>query len=81
VLGKITQPSKDYKEKLAALQDIQNNPHTAYDQELKKKLTARLDQLKTTSESLKTDNPCWKGYKPVGTKEKNGKTVPNCVPK
>lgn len=26
------------------------------------------------------DNPCWKGYKPVGTKEKNGKTVPNCVP-
>lgn len=25
-------------------------------------------------------NPCWKGYKPVGTKQKNGKTVPNCVP-
>ncbi len=32
-------------------------------------------------ESLKTDNPCWKGYKPVGTKKKNGRTVPNCVPK
>ena len=27
------------------------------------------------------DNPCWKGYKPVGTKKKGGKTVPNCVPK
>jgi hypothetical protein len=26
------------------------------------------------------DNPCWKGYHPVGTKEKNGRTVPNCVP-
>ena len=26
------------------------------------------------------DNPCWKGYKPVGTKKKNGKIVPNCVP-
>lgn len=26
------------------------------------------------------DNPCWKGYKPVGTKEKAGRTVPNCVP-
>lgn len=26
------------------------------------------------------DNPCWKGYKPVGTKVKNGKKVPNCVP-
>lgn len=27
------------------------------------------------------DNPCWKGYHPVGTKEKDGRTVPNCVPK
>lgn len=27
------------------------------------------------------DNPCWKGYKPVGTKKKNGREVPNCVPK
>jgi hypothetical protein len=26
------------------------------------------------------DNPCWKGYKPVGIKKKGGKTVPNCVP-
>ncbi len=33
------------------------------------------------TESLRTDNPCWKGYKPVGTKKKNGRTVPNCVPK
>jgi len=33
------------------------------------------------TESLRTNNPCWKGYKPVGTKKKNGKTVPNCVPK
>lgn len=33
------------------------------------------------TESLRTENPCWKGYKPVGTKKKNGKTVPNCVPK
>jgi len=26
------------------------------------------------------DNPCWKGYTMVGTKMKNGKEVPNCVP-
>ena len=26
------------------------------------------------------DNPCWKGYEMVGTKMKNGKEVPNCVP-
>ena len=23
---------------------------------------------------------CWSGYTAVGTKEKNGRTVPNCVP-
>ena len=25
-------------------------------------------------------DPCWKGYKQVGMKKKNGKDVPNCVP-
>ena len=28
----------------------------------------------------KKDGPCWPGYKQVGTKMKNGKEVPNCVP-
>lgn len=23
--------------------------------------------------------PCWPGYKQIGLKKKNGKTVPNCV--
>jgi hypothetical protein len=38
-------------------------------------------KFKSVRESLRTDNPCWKGYEPVGTKKKGGKTVPNCVPK
>lgn len=25
------------------------------------------------------NNPCWKGYKPIGMKKKDGRTVPNCV--
>ena len=25
-------------------------------------------------------NPCWAGYKMIGTKTKGGKSVPNCVP-
>ena len=25
-------------------------------------------------------NPCWNGYEMIGTKMKNGKKVPNCVP-
>lgn len=27
-----------------------------------------------------SDNPCWRGYKPVGTKKKGNREVPNCVP-
>ena len=39
-------------------------------------------KISQITEGLKDpkDNPCWDGYKPVGTKKKNGKTVPNCVP-
>lgn len=29
---------------------------------------------------MESKNPCWVGYKQIGTKSKNGKTVPNCVP-
>lgn len=25
-------------------------------------------------------NACWKGYKAIGMKEKDGRKVPNCVP-
>jgi len=34
---------------------------------------------KKTLKDMKKD-PCWKGYHQYGTKEKGGKTVPNCVP-
>ena len=29
---------------------------------------------------LKEEDPCWKGYKQIGMKDKDGKKVPNCVP-
>jgi hypothetical protein len=32
------------------------------------------------NETKKMKNPCWKGYRAYGTKEKDGKEVPNCVP-
>lgn len=36
---------------------------------------------KSTESNITEDkNPCWKGYKQVGMKTKNGKEVPNCVP-
>ena len=54
----------------------------------KKKDTYNMKNILSFSE-FSTDNsntisekkgPCWKGYKQVGTKIKNGKMVPNCVP-
>lgn len=30
--------------------------------------------------NLLESDPCWKGYKQIGMKDKNGKEVPNCVP-
>ena len=37
---------------------------------------------KTIVEELKIilEDPCWKGYKQIGMKDKDGKKVPNCVP-
>lgn len=36
------------------------------------------EKVKQPTGDLK--DACWKGYTAVGTKKKNGKTVPNCVP-
>ena len=30
---------------------------------------------------MKGKDPCWSGYEMIGKKKKNGRTVPNCVPK
>lgn len=39
------------------------------------------DFAKTKHDNLpEDDDPCWDGYTQRGTKKKNGKTVPNCVP-
>jgi hypothetical protein len=34
----------------------------------------------TPGERVEEEGPCWPGYRQVGTKMKNGKMVPNCVP-
>ena len=44
------------------------------------KIGTYLQGVKIVEESIKEAAPCWKGYKQVGMKDKNGKQVPNCVP-
>lgn len=37
--------------------------------------------MKEEEKKMKGDDPCWDGYEMIGKKMKNGKEVPNCVPK
>jgi hypothetical protein len=37
-------------------------------------------EYNTNESRISEDSPCWKGYKQVGMKDKNGRQVPNCVP-
>lgn len=39
------------------------------------------EELEEAKKKMKGDDPCWDGYEMIGKKKKNGKEVPNCVPK
>jgi hypothetical protein len=41
---------------------------------------AKKNMKEEKKKTLRNTNPCWKGYTDIGTKKKNGRTVPNCVP-
>ncbi len=40
-----------------------------------------IDKLKPPKKTERDNDPCWETYEQVGMKTKNGKQVPNCVPK
>jgi predicted nucleotidyltransferase len=89
-----TQPKKYYKdlsksekEKRAAhfrSTDTTKNVNTPApgDKDTKTKPSKHTQKFKKMFGELKVDlaDACWKGYKQVGMKNKNGKQVPNCVP-
>lgn len=47
----------------------------------RRKLSDILQESKKKRKKMKGDDPCWDGYEMVGHKMKDGKEVPNCVPK
>lgn len=51
-------------------------------EEILNKLGINLDRdpEQVSNEESDEANPCWKGYKQIGMKDKDGKQVPNCVP-
>ncbi len=40
-----------------------------------------IDDLPIPKKTKRDDDPCWETHEQVGMKTKNGKQVPNCVPK
>ena len=79
--------SKDVKSKRAAhfkSQDTEKGPYKPApgDDKAKTKPSKHTQKYKKMFGELKQDlaDACWKGYKQVGLKDKNGKKVPNCVP-
>jgi hypothetical protein len=79
--------SKDTKDKRAAhfrntdTTKNDNDPAPG-DKKAKTKPSTHTQKFKKMFGELKQDlvDACWKGYKQVGMKNKNGKEVPNCVP-
>jgi hypothetical protein len=47
----------------------------------KKDRRRKFAEDKGLDEKKKDDDPCWDNYEQVGMKKKDGKEVPNCVPK
>lgn len=64
------------KRKKAGTSRPKGHPKAPSDQDWK-------NAAKTAKESVSfmEEDPCWDGYEQVGMKTKNGKRVPNCVPK
>jgi hypothetical protein len=73
---KVMQAAEEVAYDVGDVDEIGTSDVSAYVNQVKQILGAVQEGLKDPA-----DNPCWKGYKPVGTKQKGGRTVPNCVPK
>jgi hypothetical protein len=47
----------------------------------KQAIAIALDKAgKSAADAAEDSDPCWKGYKQIGMKTKEGRKVPNCVP-
>jgi len=70
-------PKSDQAKKRDELEKVQKAKRVAALQYRIAKDQETVAKMSQTEE----DDPCWDTHKQVGTKKKNGKTVPNCVPK
>jgi hypothetical protein len=75
-----TKDGNEWKGKLHKMPDgslMSGNPHD----EGGSGVDGKSEKLYHKDDLNEDENPCWKGYEMVGMKMKDGKEVPNCVPK
>jgi len=65
----------------AKLQQFKDEDDPEFKFDPKAKNTFKQAVKEMVMSKLKEGKPCWKGYEQIGMKEKNGRQVPNCVPK
>jgi hypothetical protein len=51
-----------------------------HDDDYSKGSNMSIEEIMEMGSLAKGKDPCWDGYEQLGTKEKNGKNVPNCIP-
>jgi hypothetical protein len=60
--------------------EITSDEFAAVHDKIKSKLNKTTNEGIIRLTNLLENDPCWKGYKQIGMKDKNGREVPNCVP-
>lgn len=71
---------KSFCARMSGMKKKLTSSKTANDPDSRINKSLRKWNCEETELDEKMNNPCWKGYKAIGMKKKNGKTVPNCVP-
>jgi hypothetical protein len=68
---------KSFCARMGGMKKRLTSAKTAHDPD--SRINKALRKWNCHGEEVQTED-CWKGYKAIGVKKKNGKTVPNCVP-
>lgn len=80
-LGETIEKKKESDPYGGSSQDYQDHMGYGDEKPVNPKLRTKSPELEKFVKEDEEENPCWSGYEMVGMKDKDGKKVPNCVPK
>jgi hypothetical protein len=81
--GKVKNALRRMLKKPDMIKDVERTPDSKVKADFRDRISGKkkADDMKESKLKKDKDDPCWDGYVQLGTKKKNGKEVPNCVPK